>query len=334
LLTPARVGCRSVSALSVALAAFLLNACSINPPLNLSEMYPGQPRIQLSSVPFYPQEAYQCGPAALAGVLGAAGVDIAPSNLAPQVFLPGRQGSLQLELMGASRRANRIPYIIDGAPGSLFAQLQAGRPVLVLQNLQTRDFPVWHFAVLVGFDAQSNRVYLNSGSKRGLELSAPSFLRTWDWAGRWAMVVLRPGEMPEDVALSPYLDAVATFEEVVGGVASEPAWEAAVRQWPLDGRPYLALGNLAYTRGDLRLAMHYYGRGLALSPGDPALGNNLASVLGEMGCPEEGRARLEPILEALPAGSNWELAMQGTLAELLAQRQLSGAACNSLYPGK
>ena len=72
-------------------------------------MYPGHPHVQLSSVPFYPQEAYQCGPAALAGVLGAAGVAATPSSLAPQVYLPGRQGSLQLELMAASRRAGRIP---------------------------------------------------------------------------------------------------------------------------------------------------------------------------------------------------------------------------------
>lgn len=333
MLTPARVHLRHYFSVCAALAACLLNACTINPPLDLPGMYPGQPRVQLSSVPFYPQEAYQCGPAALAGVLGAAGVATAPSSLAPQVYLPGRQGSLQLELMAASRRAGRIPYIIEGDPAGLFAQLQAGQPVLVLQNLQTRDFPVWHYAVLVGFDAQSNRVFLNSGIEQGLDMSAPSFLRTWDWAGRWAMVVLRPGELPQGVALTPYLEAVAAFEEVAGDAAI-PAWQAALRQWPRDGRPHLALGNLAYSRGDLPLAMDYYRRGLALNPGDPALGNNLATVLGEVGCPEEGRAMLEPIVEALPAGSRWGSVMAATLEELAARRQLSGPGCILFPPGK
>ena len=43
----------------------------------------------------------------MAGVLGASGVDIDPVTLTPQVFLPGRQGSLQIELLAATRRAGR-----------------------------------------------------------------------------------------------------------------------------------------------------------------------------------------------------------------------------------
>jgi predicted Zn-dependent protease len=148
------------------------------------------------------------------------------------------------------------------------------------------------------------------------------------------MVALRPGEMPEGVVLSPYLDAVATFEEVAGGAAAAPAWQAALRRWPRDSRPYLALGNLAYTRGSLAVAVDYYRRGLALDPGDPALGNNLASVLGEAGCPEQGRTLLQPIWEALPAGSRWRPVLAGTLAELAAQPELRGAAGSGTCPGK
>lgn len=331
-MTPTLACRRGLFSAAAALAACLFNACSINPPLDLSDMYAGQAPVRLTSVPFYPQQAYQCGPAALAGVLGASGVDTAPARLAPQVFLPGRQGSLQLELLGASRRAGRIPYVIEGEPRALFAQLLAGRPVLVLQNLQTRDFPVWHFAVLVGFDAAANRVMLNSGTERGLEMSAPAFLRTWDWAGRWAMVVLRPGELPADPALAPYLEAVASFEEVSGGTLSAPAWRAALQHWPQDATAYLALGNLAYASGDLPLAIDYYQRGLALSPADPALGNNLASVLGEAGCADGGVALLAPIQESLPADSNWHPVIADTLAELETTGKAEAAACPALIP--
>ena len=72
----------------------------------------------------------------------------------------------------------------------------------------------------------------------------------------------------------------------------------------------------------------------ALNPGDPALGNNLATVLGEVGCPEQGRALLEPIVEALPAGSRWGSVMAGTLDELAARRQLSGSGCVLFSPGR
>ena len=61
-------------------------------------------RIELKEVPFFPQEAYQCGPAALATVLVAAGASVTPEALAPQAYLPERHGSLQLELVAATRR--------------------------------------------------------------------------------------------------------------------------------------------------------------------------------------------------------------------------------------
>lgn len=295
-------------------------------------MFPGSPPVLLASVPFYPQREYQCGPAALAGVLGAAGVATSPAALAPQVYLPGRQGSLQQELLAATRRAGRVPYLIPADPAVLFAQLHSGRPVLVLQNLRTRHFPVWHYAVLVGFDPAANEVQLNSGPEQGLVMAAPAFLRTWDWAGRWALVALRPGELPAGAQPSAFIDAVAAFEQVAGGAAAAPAWRSALRRWPAEPAPYLALGNLAYASGKLPVAIDYYRRGLQASPGYPALGNNLASVLGELGCPRTAAALLEPIKAVLGEDSSWLPAIARTLQELRGQVQAGAGFCAALYP--
>ncbi len=314
--------------------AGLLSACSINPPLDLAGTLPGQAAVQLQSVPFYPQQAYQCGPAALAGVLGAAGLAVDADSLSPQVYLPGRQGSLQLELLAATRRAGRIPYPIESEPAVLFAQLNAGRPVLVLQNLQTRHFPVWHYAVVVGLDPGANAVYLNSGGEQGLAMTAPSFLRTWDWAGRWAMVALRPGELPARAQPRVYVEAVAAFEAVAGAVAAAPAWQVALRQWPLDPGPYLALGNQAYAAGRLPVALDYYRRGLAASPGAAALANNLASVLGELGCPRAGARVLDPVWAGLAEQSNWRTVLAATREELAGQSPETGDFCAALAAGR
>src|SRR3569623_3188919 len=53
--------------------------------------------VELAAVPFFPQERYQCGPAALATVLASSGAAVTADELAPQVYLPARQGSLQPE---------------------------------------------------------------------------------------------------------------------------------------------------------------------------------------------------------------------------------------------
>jgi predicted Zn-dependent protease len=191
---------------------------------------------------------------------------------------------------------------------------------------------VWHYAVLVGFDPQANLVYLNSGGERGLAMPAPAFLRTWNWGGNWAMVALRPGELPAQVDREQYLSAIATFAGVSGEAAAAPAWRAALSRWPQAPMPYLALGNLAYGQGNLPLALDYFRRGLRYNDGDPALANNLASVLGELGCPGAGIALLAPIRDGLAADSDWRPVLSGTLVELQGGTQRSTGFCAALLP--
>jgi hypothetical protein len=311
------------------------NALSINPPLQLADAMPHPagarspvPRpALLLDVPFHPQTDHDCGPAALATVLGASGLAISPATLLPQVYLPGRKGSLQLELVGASRRAGRIPYRVERTPEALFAELQAGRPVLVLQNLLVRTMPKWHYAVLAGTDPARNLMILNSGKRRAHPVTAPSFLRTWDWAERWAIVTLRPGELPAHADADTYFVAVSDFEAVAGAKAALPAWRAALGQWPRDARPHLAVGNHAYAAGDRVAAAQHYRDGLALAPTDPILGNNYASVLGELGCRTQAQRALAVARTELDADSPWRARLDGTELELASRDDRAGAAC-------
>ncbi len=312
------------------LALALLSGCSLNPPLELDTLAPAGTAVRLSSVPFFAQSEFQCGPAALAGVLGAAGVATDPATLSPQVYLPAREGSLQLELVAATRRAGRLPYVLAGEPRALLAQLQAGRPVLVLQNLGTARVPVWHYAVLTGFDAARNRLYLNSGSERELPVPAPEFLRTWEWAGRWAMVALRPGELPAGADAKRYLDAATAFERVADRDAATRAWQAAADAWPGQPLAHLALGNLAYRDQALARAAAHYRDGLAHNAGDPALANNLASVLGALGCPRRAEALLRPVAQKLPDDSPWKGTIDATLKELGARTGTDELSCEAM----
>lgn len=302
----------------VAACAVAVGGCAVNPALDLGEFSRAAAPILLD-VPFHPQEDNQCGPAALATVLGAAGVETTPEHLSPGLYLPAREGSLQVEILGATRRAGRIPYLLDPSPQALVGELESGRPVLVLQNLRTRGFPAWHYAVLVGLDAARNELRLNSGPSAGLAMTAPRFLRTWDWAGRWAMVALRPGELPQTADPARYLAAVADFESVAGSGAALPSWQAAAQRWPDHPGPALAMGNAAHSRGETAEAARFFRAGLALRPNHPVLANNLASVLGEAGCPRAGEAVLRPAAAALDDRSEWRKALQETLAELAAR---------------
>ena len=63
----------------------MLAACTALPPA-----LPEDPARELTQVPFFPQTIHQCGPAALATVLGWSGVPATPEELAPQVYIPDR----------------------------------------------------------------------------------------------------------------------------------------------------------------------------------------------------------------------------------------------------
>lgn len=239
--------------------------------------------VELHEVPFFPQEDYQCGPAALAAVLTWSGVSVTPEELRPQVYVPVRKGSLQVELAAAVRRHGRIAYVLEPSLDHLLAEVADGRPVIVLQNLGFGWHPVWHYAVVVGFNPGAEQIILRSGQLKRNLLSMRLFERTWRRGDYWALAVLRPGELPVTADVQRYLASVIALEKLGRWEAANEAYRAAVRRWPDNLVALMGLGNSAYARGDREGALAAFRRAVASHPHSAAAYNNLAHVLAEKG---------------------------------------------------
>jgi len=272
-----------VRALTAA-AALSLAACATRPPVLPALMPQATAPIELHDTPFFPQAEYQCGPAALATVLKTAGVAVQPDNLVDQVYVPARQGSLQVELLAATRRARRIPYPIEPTLAALRAELEAGRPVLVLQNLGLDLLPVWHYAVVVGINPAGDQVILRSGVERRRRSRATAFLRSWELADNWGMVVLRPGEMPVRVTQQRLLTAIALAEPMLSVEARKRAYSAALERWPASTTARFGYAHALHTAGELTAAEASYREIVRQHPRHAAALNNLAEVLKDRGC--------------------------------------------------
>jgi tetratricopeptide (TPR) repeat protein len=275
----------------VACLLMILGGCATHAPL----IDPSTAPVELVDTPFHPQTSHQCGPSTLATMLGASKVRVTPEELEPQVYLPGRKGSLQVEMMAASRRYGRLSYRIQPELAAIVAELNAGRPVLVLHNYGLPSWPRWHYAVVIGYDAGKDQLLLRSGLERRDVWSSRNFMRAWDNADRWAMVVLQPGELPMAPEKVRYLEAAAAFEKVAAPPDAWRAFDAATSAWPDEPVAWIGRGTAGFRQGDYSAAAADYSSALLLEPDNAGARNNLAMAQLKRGCPHAALRSLDMI---------------------------------------
>jgi tetratricopeptide (TPR) repeat protein len=274
-----------------AFALLALAACATPPQTDRLLADPGGlPRTaEVADVPFYPQEAYYCGPAALAMTLTWSGLPVTQDEIAPQVYTPGREGTLQTDVLAAARRNGRLAVPV-GAMRDLLAELAAGHPVLVFQNLGLDWYPQWHYAVAIGYDLNRGDLVLHSGTERRYVTPLSTFERTWARGGYWALVVLPPGELPATADEATVLRAATGLEQAGRPEDAAVAYAAIAERWPDGLGAWIGLGNAAYAAGDLERAEAAFRTAAERHPDAAAAWNNLAHVLGERGRRDEALA--------------------------------------------
>jgi tetratricopeptide (TPR) repeat protein len=287
----------------VLLLAMLLAGCATPPQTRqlLSVAPAGLPdRVELAEVPFFPQRAYQCGPAALATLLQHQGVAVLPEQLVAEVYVPARRGSLQAEMLAAARARGMVAYPLRPELEDVVREVAAGRPVLVMQNLGLRWLPRWHYAVVVGYDLTRREIILRSGTHERHVNRFARFERTWRRADGWAFIALDPKQLPVTAQPLPWLRAAHSLESTGQLESAARAYATATRQWPEQAAGWFGLGNTRYALGEFAEAEVALRSLLEREPGLAMAWNNLAHVLAARGCGAQARQaaaralRLEP----------------------------------------
>ncbi|MCO5119758.1 MAG: PA2778 family cysteine peptidase [Burkholderiaceae bacterium] len=285
-------------ALALVFAVTLLAGCASQTRALLAAPPAGLPqRVDLEHTPYFEQADYQCGPASLSMALGAAGIETRPEDLIGEVFVPERQGSLQIEMIAAARSRGAVAVRIPTGLDALLAELAAGHPVVVLQNLSLPISPIWHYAVAIGYDLGREELLLRSGPMRRQQLALSTFEHTWARSGYWAFVALEPGRLPATATEAEVTAALVAFERGAPPGEARRAYASALARWPGSKVLAIGLGNAAYAAGDRATAAEVF-RAAALRHDDDAAWHNLAVVLRESGRLEEAEQAASRAVEA------------------------------------
>ncbi|MFN2381422.1 MAG: PA2778 family cysteine peptidase [Guyparkeria sp.] len=259
--------------------AVLLGGCATTPSLSDQTRTAVPESYLIDEVPFRGQREYQCGPATLAMLLAHADKPVSVDELIPQVFLPGREGSVQPEMLASVRRQELIPFVIPGRLEAVLQEVAADRPVAVLQNLSLSWWPMWHYAVVIGYDLEEERLVLHSGETPRRDIAMGRFDATWARSDRWGFVALPPGELPNVLDGRRAVQAISSFESVQGAEMALPAWRALAARESSLALASFGLGNALAASGERREAVRAFRRAVEADPAFAAAWLNLGLLL-------------------------------------------------------
>ena len=281
------------------IACTLLIACS-NAPIKLDGGLQLPTSHRIVNLPYFPQQQDQCGPASLATMLGARGIVVTAEELRTKVYISAKEGSLTTELVARARRYGLLVYPLTPNMLDVFAEISADNPVLVLQNLGFNWLPLWHFSVVIGYDLQQQTVTLRSGKQRAYEVDVQLFLKTWQRAGNWAVVITEPHQLPFTAQESRLINSANELELVGEKTAALNAYQAMLVRWPASALASFGAGNSAYALEQYSLARSFFSDFIDQQPNSAAGWNNLAYSLLKLGYLDEAAMAMSCAVQLAP----------------------------------
>lgn len=300
--------------LALLVFGIVIGGCS-RMPVDWAPAVDHLPRLsEIHAVPFYPQKDHQCGPATLAMALDWSGRQVSPGALTEDVFTPALKGSYQSAIVGAARRHGRIAYPVSDRK-TLLHEVAADHPVIVLQNLGFSWYPIWHYALVIGYDLRRDIILLHSGTSPRKQLSMGVFKATWDRSRNWGILILPPDRLPATAELPEFISAVIGLEQAGQWTAAIEGYDTALKRWPSSLAARIGLGNCWHALGNLTAAEKVLREAGRQFPGEGVVFNNLAQVLFEQHKQQEA---LKTARRAVNLGGPLVEVYQKTLAEIQA----------------
>ncbi|MBI2400120.1 MAG: C39 family peptidase [Deltaproteobacteria bacterium] len=179
---------------NVLFAAFA--ACLLGCAGHVDAVKPESAGLYIEGVPFFPQDEYMCGPAALASVIGYYGSSSGMKDVAVEVYSEKLKGTLPMDLLLYAKAKGFEAKYYKGSMNGLKESLTRGEPLILFLNLGYSFYPVGHYIVAVGMDQVAGVVFAHSGTEKEQAFTMKELEKSWAKTG-YSTLLVRPKERPE-----------------------------------------------------------------------------------------------------------------------------------------
>jgi tetratricopeptide (TPR) repeat protein len=275
-------------------AVVLLSACA-GPQLANYEVQ--RRAVDLNELPWLKQEGNQGGPAALAMALAASGVQATPDELTPLVRDRGTGEVPQPAITAGAAHYGRVGYVMKSRQLDLDVvhEVQAGHPALLLLHTGVM-VKQWQYALVIGVDPVASVFTIRTGSVERQQMSFGDLLAQWRDSAYWAVLVLRPEELPDPVSATSWLAAAMQLEQAGQPAAAAQAYAGLSKRWPDNTPAWVGLGRSSRAAGQLEAATEAYLTALKLQPESASAHHGLAEVLLDRQCADQAQDEAETAL--------------------------------------
>lgn len=173
-----------------------LAACLLGCAGQVDTVKPASSGLYIEGVPFFPQDEYMCGPAALASVIGYYGSSAGMKDVAAEVYSEKLKGTLPMDLLLYAKAKGFEAKYYKGSMNGLKESLSRREPLILFLNLGYSFYPVGHYIVAVGMDEGAEVVFAHSGTEKEQAFTMTELEKSWSKTG-YSTLLVRPKTRPE-----------------------------------------------------------------------------------------------------------------------------------------
>lgn len=155
---------------------FLFFSCAVISAPNAPESYE---RAAVKAVPFFPQNEYKCGPAAMASVLSFWGALTTIEDASVAVYQEKIKGSLPIDLFLYAKEKGFEADYYKGSMADLKKNIDAGVPLILFLNLGFTIYPIGHYVVVTGYDDTRRLVTAHSDMTMNEDFDYDALTDAW-----------------------------------------------------------------------------------------------------------------------------------------------------------